>query len=116
MHKLLTIEMTPHHQPDFLTCMNVQVNRIPFNKKHNGTESFGVTEAEILSKLPLLLNSWVLGTEKEVGGKKTTTFHHLSIFTCYGSFLTLKICGELSRSSSQNSLAKDLGSFSERYI
>lgn len=90
MHKLLTTEATPHHQPDFLTCMNVQVHRIPANIKHNRTESFGVTEGEISSKLPPLLNSRELGTERE-GEKKTKTFHHLNILTWHGSFLTLEI-------------------------
>lgn len=58
---MLTIEATSHHQPHFLTCMTVQVHRIPSDIKHNGRESFSATEGEISSKLPLLLNSWQWG-------------------------------------------------------
>jgi len=88
--KLLTIEATSNSQPDLLTGMNVQVHIIPSNIKHNGTECFGATEDEIPSKLPLLLNNLELGTKGE-GEKKTNTFHHLSILTWYGTFLTLGI-------------------------
>lgn len=45
--------------------MNAQVHRLFANIKHNGTESCGTTEGEISSKLPLLLNSRKLGTERE---------------------------------------------------
>lgn len=82
---MFTTEATPHHQSDFLTCMSVQVHGIPSNIKHNETESFGVTEGEISSKLPLLLNTQELGAEREAE-KKTNTYHHLNILTWYGSF------------------------------